>query len=108
MIQFIGVFVTVRPDTEYGIHGYDNNVDSMKPIFLARGPRFKNGVTIDDEFKNIDLFNLFRRMLDIDSIDIDGDDPIHVWNGMLKKAITGEKPRSSDDFIYALESLRSP
>lgn len=78
------VFVTVLPDTEYGLHGYDNNVASMRPIFLANGPRFKRGAVVDQEFRNVDLFNLFCRMLGIAGIDIDGDDPVKIWNAMLK------------------------
>lgn len=74
----------MTPDTEYGLHGYDNELDSMKPIFMASGPRFKKGAVIEKEFKNIDLFNLFCRLLGIGCIHIDGDDPIKVWNAMLK------------------------
>lgn len=77
----------MTPDTEYGLHGYDNNVESMRPIFMAKGPSFKSGAVIEQEFKNIDLFHLFCRLLGIKSIDVDGDDQIRLWRAMLKNPI---------------------
>lgn len=71
-------------NTEYGLHGYDNNVENMRPIFMAKGPRFKSGAVIEKEFKNIDLFHLFCRLLEIKSIDVDGDDLMRVWRAMLR------------------------
>lgn len=74
---------------EYGLHGYDNNLESMRPIFMAKGPSFKIGKEIDEEFINIDLFHLFCRLLGLRSVEteIDGDDRIKVWEAMLRDYI---------------------
>jgi ectonucleotide pyrophosphatase/phosphodiesterase family protein 5 len=40
----------------WGNHGFNNSVDSMKPLFLAIGPAFKSSFDLDDEFENIDLY----------------------------------------------------
>lgn len=86
----------VTANTEYGLHGYDNNVDSMRPLFMARGPSFRKAAVIDTEFQNIDLFSLFCRLLGIDAIAIDGDDPTHVWNGMLRANVTATEPVNAE------------
>lgn len=53
---------------------------------MASGPSFENGVTIDDDFTNIDLYHLFCKLLglNVDSISIDGIDRKDVWAKMLK------------------------
>lgn len=69
----------------YGIHGYDNWVPDMKPIFMAKGPSFKNGVTVDSEFSNVDLYHLFCKLLGLNPRAIDGIDRKYIWRKMLKK-----------------------
>lgn len=71
-------------DTPYGVHGYDNNDPTMKPIFMAKGPSFKTGVVIDDEFVNIDLYYLFCKLLRLKCIQVDGLDRENIWQKMLK------------------------
>lgn len=66
-----------------GEHGYDNIDPSMKPIFTAKGPSIKKGVTVNTEFSNVDLYHLFCRILGIQSINIDGTDRTDVWSQML-------------------------
>ncbi|XP_071132349.1 ectonucleotide pyrophosphatase/phosphodiesterase family member 5-like [Mytilus edulis] len=39
-----------------GAHGYDNRLNSMKPIFLARGPNIKENY-ITDTFRSIDIYS---------------------------------------------------
>lgn len=70
-------------DTPYGVHGYDNWVPEMKPFFIAKGPSFKKGVTINDEFANIDLYHLFCKLLSIFCIQVDGVNRAEVWEKML-------------------------
>lgn len=79
------MYYTGERGTVYGIHGYDPIHDSMKPLFTARGPSFKRGANIVKQFKNIDLYNLIRRLLNLtpSSADIDGDDPDDIWRAML-------------------------
>lgn len=71
--------------TIYGLHGYDPIHDSMRPLFTARGPSFRQGANIVKQFKNIDLYNLVRRLLNLtpNTSDIDGDDPVEIWRAML-------------------------
>lgn len=74
--------------TKYGVHGYDSKSPIMQAVFLANGPRFKSGVEIPF-IENIDLFHLFARLLNIESLTndlgIDGTDTIDTWNLMLKE-----------------------
>lgn len=83
--KYCCIIFTVGMDTPYGIHGYDDFDPNMKPIFLARGPRFKSGITIDDEFVNIDLYHLFCKLLNLKCISIDGINRENIWRKMLKK-----------------------
>lgn len=55
----------------------------MKPIFMAKGPSFKRGAIINDEFVNIDLYYLFCKLLHLKCIQIDGVNRENVWKQML-------------------------
>lgn len=51
-----------KTNEEYGLHGYDNALEAMQAIFMARGPAFKTkfqGKPID----NVDLYYLFCKLL---------------------------------------------
>ena len=54
-----------------GAHGYDNQLESMQAIFLARGPAFKQGLSVGP-FQSIQLYNLMARILDITPAANDG------------------------------------
>ncbi|XP_031620783.1 ectonucleotide pyrophosphatase/phosphodiesterase family member 5-like isoform X2 [Contarinia nasturtii] len=82
--------VPISLNAPYGVHGYDNDVPSMQPIFLAKGPSFNAGITINDEFSNIDLYYLFCKLLQIKCISIDGKDRQDVWQKMLKDVSINE------------------
>ena len=59
--------------TPKGDHGYDNQLDNMKAIFIANGPSFKSGY-IRAEFENIHIYPLITHILGINPYDdIDGD-----------------------------------
>ena len=60
-----------RPDSYLGEHGYDNADTDMRALFLARGPDFKPGATIDD-FPNVDVYDLLARLLGITPAPNDG------------------------------------
>lgn len=45
-----------------GQHGYNNSLKSMHPIFLAMGPSFKKGATVDT-FNNVDVYPLLCKIL---------------------------------------------
>jgi len=49
-----------------GMHGYDNSLDEMKAIFLAKGPSFQKKVNYTLEpFSNTELYDVMCRILKI-------------------------------------------
>lgn len=56
--------VSVTPDTKYGVHGYDNDVPVMHPIFFGYGPRIRER-TMVDPFDTVDLYYLFCEVLNL-------------------------------------------
>jgi predicted AlkP superfamily pyrophosphatase or phosphodiesterase len=54
-----------------GEHGYDNASPDMRALFLAHGPDFMPGTTIDD-FPNVDVYDLLARLLGITPAPNDG------------------------------------
>jgi predicted AlkP superfamily pyrophosphatase or phosphodiesterase len=54
-----------------GAHGYDWSYPSMRGIFIARGPAFNHGQTID-HFQNIHIYPLLAKILDIKPAPHDG------------------------------------
>lgn len=49
-----------------GQHGYDNQLHSMRPLFIATGPAFKSRFYQRSEFSNVDLYPLMLRLIDIE------------------------------------------
>ena len=69
--------------TPKGTHGYDNQLDNMKAIFIAKGPSFKSGYK-RDEFENIHVYPLITYILGIEPYEkIDGD--LDVVKDLLSK-----------------------
>ena len=56
---------------ERGSHGYDNALPSMRAVFIARGPSFKQGETLPG-FDNVDVYPLLTRLLRIPAAANDG------------------------------------
>ena len=56
---------------ERGSHGYDNALPSMRAVFIARGPSFKQGETLPG-FDNVDVYPLLTRLLGIPAAPNDG------------------------------------
>jgi predicted AlkP superfamily pyrophosphatase or phosphodiesterase len=54
-----------------GGHGYDNELESMRAIFIAHGSAFKKGVVIEP-FENIHVYNLMSRILGLTPAPNDG------------------------------------
>jgi predicted AlkP superfamily pyrophosphatase or phosphodiesterase len=54
-----------------GMHGYPPDVPSMRAIFLARGPEFKQGVVVEP-FQNIHLYELIAHLLRLTPAPNDG------------------------------------
>lgn len=51
----------------WGDHGFDNYLESMRPLFIADGPAFRHGYIHPIEFENIDLYPLMLTILNIPS-----------------------------------------
>jgi len=65
-----------------GTHGYDNQLRSMRALFIAGGPAFKPG-TVTPPFENVNIYPLISHILNIDPHpDTDGDleNIIHILN----------------------------
>ncbi|HSE37379.1 MAG TPA: ectonucleotide pyrophosphatase/phosphodiesterase [Blastocatellia bacterium] len=58
-----------------GGHGYDNELPSMRAIFIAHGPGFKKGAVIEP-FENIQVYNLMTRILGLKPAPNDGNDAL--------------------------------
>ncbi len=54
-----------------GTHGYDNELLSMRAVFIAHGPAFKDNVTIPS-FLNIELYNTMAGIIGVDPAPNDG------------------------------------
>lgn len=87
----------MTPTTKYGVHGYDNLEDSMHAIFMAKGPQFQAGKTLEP-FNSINLYNLFCHILNIKCHVNDGQWDIPFWNAVLTE------PIASNVDIYKLIS----
>ena len=65
--------IAKRPsDHPRGSHGYDPALPSMRALFIARGPAFRQGVRIG-AFDNVDVYPLLARLLGIVPAPNDGD-----------------------------------
>jgi predicted AlkP superfamily pyrophosphatase or phosphodiesterase len=62
-----------RMDRLRGGHGYDNELASMRAIFIAHGSAFKKG-TVIEPLENIQIYNLMTRILSLTPAPNDGDD----------------------------------
>lgn len=56
-------------DSEYGVHGYDNEDELMHALFMAKGVDFKTGSKID-VFESVELLELFAKILNINTTEI--------------------------------------
>ncbi|WP_422505524.1 ectonucleotide pyrophosphatase/phosphodiesterase [Stenotrophomonas sp. GZD-301] len=64
--------IAKRTPGDRGSHGYDNALPSMRAVFIARGPSFRQG-TVIAPFDNVDVYPLLARLLDIPAAPNDGD-----------------------------------
>lgn len=49
----------------WGNHGYNNSLESMRPLFIAHGPAFKKNYTHDKVFENIDIYPMTNYILQL-------------------------------------------
>jgi len=64
--------IAKRDHQERGSHGYDNALPSMRAVFVARGPSFRQGLVIDG-FDNVDVYPLLAQLLQVPAAPNDGD-----------------------------------
>ena len=60
-----------------GGHGYDNELPSMRAIFIAHGSAFKKGAVIEP-FENIQVYNVMTRILGLTPAPNDGNDTVAI------------------------------
>ena len=55
-----------------GQHGYDPRAPSMRALFVAAGPAFREGVVVKP-FENVSIYNVLCRVLGLTPATNDGD-----------------------------------
>lgn len=56
-----------------GSHGHDNRAESMRAIFVAHGPAFKQSQVVEP-FENVDVYNMLAEILKLKPASNDGSD----------------------------------
>ncbi|WP_101925066.1 MULTISPECIES: ectonucleotide pyrophosphatase/phosphodiesterase [Luteimonas] len=64
--------LATRPSHARGSHGYDPALPSMRAVFLAHGPAFRQGVELPG-FDNVDVYPLLARLIGVTPAEHDGD-----------------------------------
>jgi predicted AlkP superfamily pyrophosphatase or phosphodiesterase len=54
-----------------GVHGYDNQLESMRALFIAHGPAFKRGQVVE-AFENVNVYNIMAKVLRLKPAGNDG------------------------------------
>nr|AQQ74967.1 hypothetical protein [uncultured bacterium] len=54
-----------------GAHGYDNRLESMRAIFVAHGPAFKQSQVVEP-FESVDVYNVMAKVLGLKPASNDG------------------------------------
>ncbi|XP_012271475.1 ectonucleotide pyrophosphatase/phosphodiesterase family member 5 [Orussus abietinus] len=62
---------TVNNKSEFGLHGYDNKIKEMHPIFFASGPAFQSKCKLEP-FDSVDLLPLFCEVLNLSCPSVNG------------------------------------
>ena len=77
-----------RPSISLGNHGYDDSLTSMRAIFIARGPAFRQGVTVGP-FRSIHVYPLLAEVLGLSPARTDGS--LDSVRAMLKSPADGDR-----------------
>lgn len=78
-----GATIARRAHQDRGSHGYDNALPSMRAVFIARGPSFRQGAVIDS-FDNVDLYPLLAHLLQVPAAANDGN-PATLRNALRSR-----------------------
>jgi predicted AlkP superfamily pyrophosphatase or phosphodiesterase len=66
--------LTAEGKVKYGgAHGFDNQLESMRAFFVARGPAFKKQAVVEP-FENVEVYNIMARILRLKPASNDGGD----------------------------------
>ncbi len=66
--------LTAKGKVKYrGAHGFDNQLESMRALFVAHGPAFKKQVMVEP-FENVEVYNIMARILRLKPASNDGSD----------------------------------
>ncbi len=60
-----------RGDPPRGVHGYDNELPSMRGLFLAHGPAFRRGARVE-AFSAVHVYSLLAHLLHVEPSAADG------------------------------------
>jgi predicted AlkP superfamily pyrophosphatase or phosphodiesterase len=75
-----------------GGHGYDNQLRSMRAIFIAHGPAIKQGRVVD-AFENVQVYNIMCAILGLNPAPNDGD--MSATRAVLKPSIARRARRAA-------------
>jgi predicted AlkP superfamily pyrophosphatase or phosphodiesterase len=75
-------------DFPAGMHGYDNRLESMRALFVARGPAFRRGTVAP--FEAVHAYELMAAVLGVEAAPNDGDPT--VARGLLAGAVRMGRP----------------
>ena len=81
--------------TTLGKHGFDNHHPDMRATFMAWGPAFKKGLSIDD-FENVNIYPIVAKILGLEYDEKSIDGKLTVLKSILKPApVTNNAPKSN-------------
>lgn len=83
--------ISVNNENKYGVHGYDNQYESMHPIFFAYGNMIKSNNEVEP-FDTVDLMYLFCEIIGLTPPQYLMGNREHIL-GILKHSTMGRMPR---------------
>ena len=81
--HFPKIFNLSKSKTSLGKHGFDNHFIEMRASFMAWGPAFRNGLTIDG-FENVNVYPLIAHLLGLNYDEKNIDGKLEVLKPILK------------------------
>ena len=81
--HFPKIFNLSNRKTSLGKHGFDNHLPEMRASFMAWGPAFKNGLTIDG-FENVNVYPMIAHLLGLNYDEKNIDGKLEVLKPILK------------------------
>ena len=81
--HFPKIFNLSKSKTSLGKHGFDNHLPEMRASFMAWGPAFKNGLTIDG-FENVNVYPMIAHLLGLNYDEKNIDGKLEVLKPILK------------------------